>query len=197
MAQTLDTARTRGRAKKREKPLGVAVALGLAAALAVAILIVVVQLLIPHTVLNNFYTLVHYNASATLPLDPLYQKWYETLSEEDVFGTAFSLLCGGLVVGWFAPSYVSRPRVLVAGAALGFGLPLVCLAFLWIGGVVEQNTLNAHEGGRQVGLAAPPVLILTQAALVIVWAAICVFGTWAGLWLRRRSRAVEGAAAAQ
>lgn len=197
MAQILEAA-TRGRARKREakreKPLGVAVALGLAATLGVAILIVAVQLLDPHSALHNFYMLVRYNSSATLPLDPLYQKWYEEISEEDVlFGSTFSLLCGGLVTGWLAPSYETRRRVLLAGMGLGFGLPLVCLAFQWGAGIVEQNTLNAHEGGQQVGIAAPPSLILTQAVLVIVWAAFCVLGAWIGFRLRRRNRAALGA----
>lgn len=188
MARTLE-ARARGEAKKREKPLGVAVALGLATTLAVAILIVAVQLLDPHSALHNFYALVRYNSSATLPLDPLYQKWYAEISEEDaLFGSTFSLLCGGLVTGWFAPSYETRRRVLLSGLGLGFGLPLVCLAFQWIGGVLEQTTLNAHEGGRQVVITASPLLILTQALLVVVWAAFCVLGTRIGLWLRERSR---------
>ena len=180
--------RARGRAKKREQPLGIAVALGLVTMLAVAILIVAVQLLVPHSVLHNFYALVHYNPSATLPLDPLYQKWYEEISQEDVFGSAVSLLCGGLAVGWFAPSYVSRRRVLLAGTGLGIGFLLVCLAFLWIGGIVTQNALNAHEGGQQVGIAAPPSLILVQTLLVIFWTACCAFGTWLGLVLRERLR---------
>ena len=196
MARTLEAA-TRGTAKnpekkKRERPLGVAVALGLATTLAIAILIVVVQLLVPHTVVSNFYKLVHYNSSATLPLDPLYQEWYETLSKEGAVGDAFSLLCGGFVVGWLAPSYETRRRVLMAGALLGIGLLLVSLAFLWVGGVHEQNTLNAHEGGQQVGITAPPSLILFQTVLVLVCAACCVLGAWAGLGLRRR-RAVLGA----
>ncbi len=186
MARTLEAA-TRGKAKKREKPLGMAAGLGLATTLAVAIFIVGVQLLVPHTVTSNFYRLVHYNASATLPLDPLYQGWYQTLSEEDVFGTAFSLLCGGLVVGWLAPSYESRRRVLTAGAVVGLALPLASLAFLWIGGVLEQNTMNTQEGGQQVRIAAPPALIATQTALVVIWAGVCVAGTRAGLHLRRHA----------
>ena len=193
MARTLEAAKTRGKAKKREQPLGVAVAAGLATTLAVAILIVGVQLLVPHTVISNFYKLVHYNSSATLPLDPLYQKWFEEISEEDIPGSAFSLLCGGLVAGWLAPSYESRRRVLLAGAWVGLGFPLTCLAFLWITGVLEQNAMNAHEGGQQVGVSASPALILTQAALVLVWTAVCVFGTWAGLRLRRRNHADRSA----
>ena len=156
--------------------------------LAVAILIVVVQLLIPHTVVNDFYTLVHYKASATLPLDPLYQRWYESLSEEDFYVTAFSLFCGGMVVGWLAPSYVSPRRVLLAGAALGFGLPAVCVALRWTGGVLEQNTLNQREGGQQVGIAAPPSLILGQIVLLVIWTVVCALGAWLGVRLRSRSR---------
>jgi len=191
MARTLETAKARGKAKKREKPLGVAVAVGLATTLAVAILIVGVQLLEPHSALHNFYMLVHYNSSATLPLDPLYQKWYEEISEEDIPGSAFSLLCGGLAVGWLAPSYESRRRVLLAGAAAGLGFLLVCLAFLWTAGVVEQNTMNAHEGGQQVGISAPPALIVAQGIFVLLWTAFCVLGTWIGLRLRERSRSLR------
>ena len=195
MARTLEAAtrsKEKREAKKREHPLGVAVALGLAAALAVAVLIVAVQLLEPHSALHNFFLLVHYNSSATLPLDPLYQKWYEQIAEEDVlFGSTFSLLCGGLALGWLAPSYETRRRVLGAGTGLGFGLPLACLAFQWAGGIVEQNTLNAHEGGQQVGIAAPPSLILAQAAFVLGWVAFCVLGTWAGRLLRERSRSAR------
>ncbi len=196
MAQILEAA-TRGKARKREakreKPLGVAVALGLAVTLGVAVLFVAVQLLVPHTVVSNFYKLVHYNSSATLPLNPLYQGWYEQISEEDIPGTAFSLLCGGLVTGWFAPSYETRRRILVAGGALGLGLLLACQAFQWGAGVLEQNTLNAHEGGQQVGIAAPPSLILLQVAFILVWTAFCVLGTWIGFRLRRRNRVALGA----
>ena len=168
-----------------------AIALGLATTLGIAILITVVQFLDPHSALHNFALLVHYNTSATLPLDPLYQKWYEELSKEDVlYVSTCSLLCGGFVIGWLAPSYETQRRVLLAGTGLGFGLPLVCLAFLWVGGIITQNTLNAHEGGQQVGIAAPPSLILTQAAFVLLWAVSCILGAWAGRWLRDRSRSV-------
>ena len=196
MARTLEAA-TRGKGKnrekkKRERPLGVSVALGLAATLGVAIFIVAVQLLVPHTFISNFYKLVHYNSSATLPLNPLYQGWLEQISEEDIPGTAFSLLCGGLVIGRLAPSYETRRRVLLAGAGMGFGLLLLCLAFQWGAGILEQNALNHNEGGQQVGIAAPPSLILLQAALVIFWTVCCVGGTRLGLWLRaRRSEARE------
>lgn len=191
MARTLEAA-TRGKAKKREKPLGAALALGLAATLVVSTLIILIQFLDPHSALHNFVLLVHYNASATLPLDPLYQKWYEQLSKEDVlYVSTFSLFCGGLVLGWLAPSYETRRRVLLAGTGLGLGLPLICLAFLWVGGVMSQNLMNAHEGGEQVGIAAPPSLILAQAGFVLLWAACCVLGTLLGRWLRERSRSAR------
>ena len=193
MARTLSTARIRGRAKKRETPLGIAVAWGLATTLAVAILIVAVQFLEPRSALREFYLLVHYNSSATLPLSPLYQEWYEEISKEDVVGSAFSLLCGGLAVGWLAPSYASRRRVLLAGLGLGFGVPLACLAFLWIGGVVEQNALNVQQGGQQVKIVAPASLIVAQAFFVVVWAGLCVLGAGAGLALRARRRNMQGA----
>ena len=179
----------RGKAKTRERPLGTAIGLGLAATLAVGIFIALALLLIPGTVAHQFFRLAHYNASATLPLDPLYQNWAEKMQEEDVlFGTPLSLLCGGLVLGWFAPSYVSRRRALLSSAALSIGVLAVSLAFQWAAAVTQQATLNAHEGGQQVNLTAPPALIFRQALWVIVWTAICVLGTWAGLALRTRKR---------
>ncbi len=168
---------------------------GLAATLAVATLIVAVQFLFPHSALREFYMLVHYNPSATLPISPLYQQLYEEVSEEDVlFGSTLSLFCGGFAVGWLAPSYVSRRRVLLAGAGLGLGFPLACLAFEWIGGIIEQNTMNTHEGGQQVEIAAPASLILTQAIVVLAWAALCVGGTALGHALRTRRRNAQSAA---
>ena len=197
MARTLEAARTRNKTKKREKPLGVAAALGLATTLGIAILVVGVQLLTPHTFVSNFFKLVHYNTSATLPLNPLYQGWYEQLSEEDVPGTAFSLFCGGSVLGWLAPSYETRRRVLLAGTGLGFGLPVVCQIFQWSVGILEQNTLNAHEGGQQVYITAPPSLILLETVCFIGWTVSCVLGTRLGLWMRERSRSAGQSGSSQ
>ena len=190
MARTLGAApgRVKNKGKKREQPLGIAVALGLATTLAAAVLIVAVQLLIPHSVMHNFYALVHYNASATLPLDPLYQNWATVIQEDDVVETALALLCGGFVLGRLAPSYAPTRRVLLAGLLMALGVLLVSLGFVWTSAVISQNTLNAHEGGQQVGIAAPPLLVVVQTLLVIFWTALCVFGTWAGRLLRQRRR---------
>ena len=186
MAQT---AQRRVKAKRREKPLGAAIGLGLTAILAVGIVIILVQLLIPGTAIHNFVLLAQNNASATLPLDPLYQRWLNQIEEEEaLFGTPFSLLCGGLVLGWLAPSYASRRRVLLSGLALGFGTVAFSVAFEWVAALNQQNTLNIHEGGLQVSLTAPPDLILRQTLLVAAWTAICVLGTWLGLTLRERRR---------
>ena len=178
------------RKAKREQPLGIALVLGLAATRAVALLIAGIQFLDPHSALHNFYTLVHYNTSATLPLDPLYQEWAGKIAEEDaLFGTPFSLFCGGGVFGWFAPSYMARLRTLLSSAALGFGVLAVILGFLLYEAPKQQAALNAHEGGQQVIVTMPPELILRQALLVVAWTAVCVFGTWLGLRLRERTRA--------
>ena len=194
-------ARTRGRAKKREQPLGAAIGLGVVATLAVGIIIVVVQLLIPGTAVQQFYSLSHNVPSATLPMDPLYQSLLGQIQKEEaLFGTPFPLFCGGLVLGWFAPSYVVRRRLLLSGAALGFGVLAFFLGFEWIAGVYEQNTLNAHEGGQQVLLTAPPELIVRQAVWAAGWIVVCILGTWLGLTLRervRRKAASEGRAAAE
>ena len=184
----------RSKAKKRELPLGTAIGLGLAATLAVGLLMATALLLTPGTAAHQFYALVHGNSSATLPLDPLYQNWAEKMGEEDaLIGTPLSLLCGGLALGWLAPNYVVRQRVLLSGAALGFGVMAVTLTFQWVAALNQQNTLNVHEGGQQVALTAPPDLILRQAFLVVVWTAICVLGTWLGRTLRERSRSKQDA----
>ncbi|MGI4789689.1 MAG: hypothetical protein ACRYFS_12655, partial [Janthinobacterium lividum] len=139
--------RTRNRAKKREQPLGAAIGWGLAATLVVGIVILIIQLIIPGTVAHNFFLLAHNNASATLPLDPLYQQWADKLQEEDtLFGTPLSLLCGAIVLGWLAPSYASRRRILLSGAGLGLGVYAVSLAFIWFEAPRQQAVLNQHEG---------------------------------------------------
>lgn len=187
-------ARTRGRAKRREQPLGVAIGLGLAATLAVGVLIGVILLLIPGTVVHQFFSLVHNASSATLPLDPLYQEWAEKIAREDVlFVSPLSLLCGGLVFGWFAPSYVARRRTLLSGAALGFGVLAAVLAFIWLEASKQQTLMNHNEGGQQVILTAPPEFILLQALCIAVWTALCILGTWLGLTLRDRARSRQGA----
>ena len=180
------------RAKKREQPLGVAIALGLATVLAAGIVIALVSVLIPGTAAHQFYSLVHNIHSATLPLDPLYQDWAGKMQEEDaLFGTPLSLLCGGLTLGWLAPSYVERRRVLLSGGLMGFGVVAVSIAFVWVAGVLNQNTLNHLEGGQQVNITAPPELIIKQVITALIWTAICVGGTWIGLRGRERARLVQ------
>lgn len=183
---------TRGkarRAKKREQPLGVAIALGLAATLGAGILIAVVSVLLPGTPAHQFFSLVSHIQSATLPLDPLYQEWADKLSEEEVFfATPLSLFFGGLSLGWLAPSYVDRRRVLLSGALLGFGVVAASVAFVWVFGILDQNTLNHMQGGQQVNITAPPELIVKQVISAILWTAICVGGTWLGVRGRERAR---------
>ena len=177
------------RAKKREQPLGVAIALGLAATLAAGIVIALALVLIPGTAAHQFYSLVSHVQSATLPLDPLYQEWSEKISEEEaLFATPVSMLCGGLALGWLAPSYVERRRVLLSGGLMGFVVIAVSISFVWVFGILDQNALNHIEGGQQVRIAAPPKLIAWQAFFAVIWTAICVLGTWLGLRLRERAR---------
>ncbi len=180
------------RGKKREPPLGVVIALALAGTLAAGIVIALVLVLIPGTAAHQFYSLVSHVRSATLPLDPLYQEWSEKISEEEaLFATPASMLCGGLILGWLAPSYVEKRRVLLSGALLGFGVVAASIAFVWVFGVLDQNALNHIEGGRQVSITAPPELIAKQIGFAIFWTAICVLGTWLGLRLRERARQAQ------
>jgi len=184
------TAQKKGRrARRREQPLGVAIALGLAAALAAGIVIALASVLIPGTAAHQFYALVHSIHSATLPLDPLYQDWAEKIDEEEtLFATPLSLLCGGLTLGWLAPSYSGRRRVLLSGGLMGFGFIVAVVAFVWVVGTLNQNLLNRTEGGQQVNITAPPELIVKQIIAAILWTAICVLGSWLGLRLRERAR---------
>ena len=176
--------RTR-RAKKRELPLGAAAGFGLAASLAAGTLIALTLVLIPGTAAHQFFSLASGIHSATLPLDPLYQQWMEKISEEEtLFATPVSMLCGGLTLGRLAPSYAGRRRVLLSGAALGFGIVAAAVAFVWVFGVLNQNTLNHLQGGEQVKLSAPPDLIVREIVSIAFWTAACVLGTWLGL--RRR-----------
>lgn len=180
------------RGKKREQPLGAAIALGLAATLLAIIVIAVASVLIPGTAAHQWYSLVEHIHSATLPLDPLYQDWLEKITEEEVlFATPLSLLCGGLALGWLAPSYVERRRVLISGALMGFGLVAASVAFEWVVGLASQNALNHIEGGQQVNLTAPPELIVKQIVVAVFWTAICVLGTWLGLRGRERARQAQ------
>ncbi len=185
-AGTADRKAGRGRAK-REHPLGVAIGFALAAILGTGVVIALASVLIPGTTAHQFYSLVSNIRSATLPLDPLYQEWSEKISEEEaLFATPASMLCGGLTLGWFAPSYADRRRVLVSGGLIGFGVIAASVAFVWVAGVLSQNTLNHTEGGQQVNITAPPQLIAWQSLFTVAWTAICVFGTWLGLGLRAR-----------
>jgi len=177
----------RGHAKKRELPLGAAIACGLGVTLAAGIVIALTLVLIPGTAAHQFFLLVSGVHSATLPLNPLYQEWSEKISEEEtLFATPVSMLCGGLALGWLAPSYASRRQVLVSGGLMGFGVVAASVAFVWVVGVVNQNTLNHQQGGEQVVITAPPELIIKQAVVAVLWTAICVFGTWLGQRLRAR-----------
>ena len=177
------------RGKKREQPLGVAIACGLAATLAAAIVIALALVLIPGTAAHQFFSLVSHVQSATLPLDPLYQEWSDKISEEEaLFATPASMLCGGLALGWLAPSYVERRRVLLSGGLMGFGAIAASIAFVWVFGILDQKTLNHIEGGQQVNITAPPELIVKQVISAILWTAICVGGTWLGLRGRERAR---------
>lgn len=175
-------ARTRGRAKRRERPLGAAIGSGLAVTLGVALAILIVQLLLPHSFMRQYYDLLRHSPSATLPFSALYQQLSEeTAWEEALFATPFSLLCGGLVLGRCAPRYSPRRRVLISGGVMAFGILVVSLTFLWVDNIYTTNLLNSHEGGYISHSTAPLAYVLRQGLLDLGWIIACVFGTWLGL----------------
>lgn len=185
MARTI--ARTRGKAKKRERPLGSAIGLGLAVTFGVAVVIFLVQFLMPGSMLHNYFNLLLHAQSATLPFSPLYQQWAASLQrEEALFATPFSLLCGGLTLGWLSPGYASRRRVLLAAASMALGILVVSLAFIWSDALFATNTLATHEGGHVARLIAPLDYVVRQSVWGLIWIAVCVLGAWLGLRLRAR-----------
>ncbi len=189
MARTQSIAQTktsRARAKKRERPLGAVVGLAVGTVLATAVLIGGVQLLVPHSVVSDFYRLVHFNPTATLPLSPLFQTWVQQIQDEDaVFGTTVPLLCGGLLLGRLAPSYEAPRRVRIAGSLMALGILLAAQAFIWTAAEITQGALNVRDGGQQVALTASVSLIVRQALLIAAQTAVCVGGVWLGQ--RRRT----------
>ncbi len=153
----------------------------------VGLVILVTQLLLPHSFMRQYYDLLRYSASATLPLSPLYQQLSEEVArEEALFATPFSLLCGGLALGLSAPRYAPRRRVLVSGGVMAFGILAVSLTFLWVDNIYTTNTINQHEGGTISHATAPLTYLLTQALWGAAWIAACVLGTWLGLRWRDR-----------
>ena len=201
MARTLnqhslarDTDKKTRRAKRRERPLGAAVGWAVAASLGVGLLILGVQLLLPSSAVHNMFLLAHYNSSPTLRDDPLFQQWMDAINfEEAVFATPLCLLCGGLTLGWLAPAYAGRRRVLRVAALLAFALVASSLAFVWPAAIIQQNRLN-EAGGRIIQVGIPPELMVRQALWSVLWIAVCVLGAWAGLWAKGNRRGVSAAA---
>ncbi len=189
MARTLtrDLDKKSGRAKRRERPFGAAVGWAVAATLGVGLIILGVQLLLPASAVHNMYLLAHYNSSPTLRNDPLFQEWMDAINREEAYATALCLFCGGLTLGWLAPSYAGRARVLRVAALFAFIVVAVSLAFVWPTTIIQQNRLN-EAGGQIVQVGIPPKLMINQAILTVLWIGVCVIGAWAGLWARRRGR---------
>lgn len=180
-------ARARGRAKRRERPLGAAVGLALAAIFAVGLVLLVAQLLWPGSTVRNFFLLSLHASSATLPLDPLYQQYKESLNrQEALFDSPLSFGCGGLVLGLLAPRYATRRRVLITSALMALGLLVVLLGFTWIDALHNVNALADNEGGRVARLGAPLDYVLRQTLWGLGWTAVCVGGTWSGMRARDR-----------
>ena len=194
---TRTTARTRRKAK-RERPLGAAIGLGLAATFGVAVVILVVQYFIPNSSLYNLVQMSLHTQSATLPFDPLYQQYQESLNREEcLFGTPFPLFCGGLLLGRLSPHYATRRRVLLAAAAMALGSVVASLVFGWSDALFSTNQIAGHEGGHVARLSAPLDYIVRQSLWGVFWIAVCALGAWLGLRLRdRRSRPADDAAPA-
>lgn len=194
MARTNE--KTHRKAKLRERPLGVAVGVALAAIFAVGLVLLVAQLLWPGSTVRNFFLMSLHASSATLPLDPLYQQYKESINwQEALFDSPLAFGCGGLVLGLLAPRYAARRRVLLTSALMALGLLVLLLGFTWADALHNTNALAANEGGKVARLGAPLDYVLRQTLCCLGWTAICVGGTWLGLRTRdRRGTAAPPAA---
>ena len=182
--------RTRRKAKKRERPLGAAIGWGLAVTFAVALIILLALRQLPGAVITHLFELSRYAASPTLRNDALYQQYSERLNEMDaLLGTPLSLLCGGLTLGWLAPRYATRRRILLSGTTMAFAVVVIPLALVWLAAVLQQNAIDRQMGGYFYPVTAPPDLIVRQILWAILWVAIGTGGTWLGLRLRDRKAA--------
>ena len=152
-----------------------------------ALVLFFILMAIPGSALHYFLQLCLHDASATLPFSQLYQEWSAKIEIEEIFlVTPLSLLCGGLILGWLAPRYVSRKSVLLSAAAMGIAILVLSLAFTWTTSVYETNGLAASEGGWVARLSAPLSYIVRQTLLVAAWTTVCVLGATLGLRLRDR-----------
>lgn len=174
--------------QKRERTLGQAISLALGAVVAVGLVLFLALMLFPGSAVHQFFLLAHYNASNTLPTDPLFQQLMEKIDEQEaLLGMPLSLLCGGLTLGWFAPSYATRRRVLISAAAIALGLMTLFLLFLWPTAILQQTALNTQAGGAQVYITAPLDVIRNQVFWGLVWTLVCVLGALLGRRLRIQS----------
>ena len=173
--------------KKRERTLGQAIGLSLAVTLGVALLIFMVLMSLPGSALHQLYLLIRFNSTATLRSDILFKDWMEKVDvQEAVFVTPFSLLCGGLALGWLSPSYAARRRVLIWAAAIPVGLVTLFLALLWPTAILQQNAMNANAGGSQNYVTAPFEVVRNQIFWGIIWTLVSILGAWGGRALRLR-----------
>lgn len=174
-----------------------AVGVALAATFAVGLVLLVAQLLWPGSTVRNFFLMSLHASSATLPLDPLYQQYKESINrQEALFDSPLAFGCGGLVLGLLAPRYAARRRVLITGALMALGLLVVLLGFTWVDAVYNTNALAANEGGKVARLGAPLDYVLRQTLFGLYWTALCVGGTWVGMRVRDRRMTPSTPAAA-
>ncbi len=170
--------------------MGVAIGWGLTVTFGVALIIFLALRQLPGAVITHLFELSRYAASPTLRNDPLYQQYSDRLAEMDVLlGTPLSLLCGGLTLGWLAPRYTTRQRVLLPGTTMALAAVVIPLALVWIAAVLQQNAIDRQIGGYVYPVTAPLHLILRQILCAILWVAIGTGGTWLGLRLRDRKAA--------
>lgn len=161
--------------------MGQALALGLLVTLAVASVIFLVEVMIPGTTLHNFFSLALHASSATLRANSLFQQYAESIqTQEALFSTPLSLLCGGLTLGALAPRYETCRRLLLSGAGLALGVLVVSLAFVWPAAIIQQNMMITVEGGAVYPVTAPWDLIVRQIVWALIWIGVCVLGTWLG-----------------
>jgi len=142
---------------------------GLTAAFAVAVVELIGMLTTPYTVASHLMGM--YTIGPMLPASSeLLQTWTGDLgTEEALLWTPLSLLVGGLVVGFLAPSRITLGGRALAAAKVGFGFAFACFAFVWLAELISfQFRPPAYLFSAQY--------ILAQLICFVMWTAVAAVG---------------------
>ncbi len=168
---------------RRERTLFAAALWSAGVTVLVALGIFVAQWTTPGTALRNLIDLELYNR-AVRPDNPLMARFLtQVQTQEALYFTPLTMLCGGLALGCLAPRAAGKRRVLGAALKVGLTVLALCLLTSWGESLYAQGWhLRPHEIDRE--------LLLVQGGLLLGWTAVYLLGTLLGLWARDRKQPV-------